>query len=62
MVMIRTVNYKSTCILQVLLSIYHIYQMIFILLAEKMQDFKKLYCDNKYVVMYAYSIYNINTE
>lgn len=62
MVMIRTVNYKSTCILQVLLFIYHIYQMIFILLTEKMQEFKKLYGDNKYVVMYAYSIYNINIK
>ena len=36
--------------------------MIFILLTEKMQDFKKLYGDNEYVVMYAYSIYNINIE
>ena len=60
--MISTVNYKSTCILQVLLSIYNIYQMIFILLTEKMQDFKKLCGDNKYVVMYAYSIYNINIK
>lgn len=48
--------------MQVLLSIYHIYQMIFILLTEKMQDFKKFYGDNEYVVMYAYSIYNINIE
>lgn len=60
--MISTVNYKSTCILQVLLSIYHIYIMIFILLTEKMQDFKKFYGNNEYVVMYAYSIYNINIE